>query len=180
MTDVERAELPMPDGSLMYGEAVFSDDHAYRYQLTRTWDTILPTICWDMLNPSKASAMINDPTLLRVVKFSQRWGYGRCILINAFAYCASDPRELRTADDPIGPDWVNWFYAALDASSTVMAAWGNNVPTRYGAHIYRMKRILWHYPNIYCLGRTKSGEPIHPLARGKCRVPDERLPVRFP
>lgn len=30
---------------------------------------------------------------------------------------------------------------------------------------------------LYCLGTTKDGQPIHPLARGKWRVPDDQQPI---
>ena len=39
------------------GAAWFSQDRAYRYALTRTWDMGAPVMTWIGLNPSTASAM---------------------------------------------------------------------------------------------------------------------------
>jgi hypothetical protein len=33
------------------------------------------------------------------------------------------------------------------------------------------------WPSIHVFGLTKSGAPIHLMARGKHRVPDDRMPV---
>jgi hypothetical protein len=33
------------------------------------------------------------------------------------------------------------------------------------------------WKRIYCFGTTSSGAPIHPLARGKHRIPDNAEPV---
>ena len=32
----------------------------------------------------------------------------------------------------------------------------------------------------FCLGRTLSGHPLHPMARGRHRVPDHARPIPFP
>ena len=32
---------------------------------------------------------------------------------------------------------------------------------------------------LYCLGKSKSGQPLHPMARGKWRVPNNQQPMLY-
>ncbi|MEL0599744.1 MAG: DUF1643 domain-containing protein [Planktothrix rubescens PR222] len=49
----------------------------YRYSLYRGWETNAPKrIAFVMLNPSRADATNDDPTLCRCISFARSWGYG--------------------------------------------------------------------------------------------------------
>src|SRR5262245_19133112 len=85
-------------------EALISPCGLYRYWLTRTWDNSLRRVCWVMLNPSTADAEQDDPTIRRCVGFARSWGAGGIIVVNLFAFRASDPKALLRAADPVGPD----------------------------------------------------------------------------
>ncbi|MCR9268190.1 MAG: DUF1643 domain-containing protein, partial [Alphaproteobacteria bacterium] len=54
----------------------------FRWSLTRGWGVGTGTVYWQCLNPSDADATRNDPSVLRMCAFSQRWGYRRMILGN--------------------------------------------------------------------------------------------------
>lgn len=55
-----------------------------------------------MLNPSKADASIDDPTLRRCISFAKFWDYGSLIVVNLFAFRTASPLELKKVDDPVG------------------------------------------------------------------------------
>jgi len=76
--------------------ALFSEDRKYRYRLWRKWDTAKPCILWIMNNPSIADDQFDDPTIRRVVKFSQSWGYGGVYIGNLSPYRATNPKELQS------------------------------------------------------------------------------------
>lgn len=67
----------------MQGGAVITGD--YRYLLWREWDISNKTVSFIMLNPSRADAQINDPTITRCINFALSWGYGRLEVVNLFA-----------------------------------------------------------------------------------------------
>ena len=76
----------------MQGGAVITGD--YRYLLWREWnsDRAVPrlqrdrqTVSFIMLNPSRADAEVNDPTITRCINFALSWGYGRLEVVNLFA-----------------------------------------------------------------------------------------------
>ena len=73
----------------------FSPDRVYRYTLLHSWaDMLSPelkTIAWIALNPSTADENQLDPTLRRIRVFSAAWGYNSFMMLNAFAFRATDP-----------------------------------------------------------------------------------------
>jgi len=60
----------------------------YRYQLERSWLPDGPRACWIMLNPSTATAEMNDPTIGRCVRFSSLWGMAGLTVVNLHAWRA--------------------------------------------------------------------------------------------
>lgn len=146
-----------------YRDALISDCGNYRYTLTRIWDRSLPVLVFSMLNPSKANALINDPTIVRCIDFAKRWGYGGIVVVNLFAWRATDPTELTRCADPIGPDNDRHLFAVTEGRD-VIAAWGASVP-KYWRHRpaavttqLRERGVALHH-----LGLTKDGHPRHPL-----------------
>jgi hypothetical protein len=80
------------------GDAVFSADGRYRYRLTRDLGG-KTTVTFIMLNPSTADANLDDPTIRRCKGFAKDWGYGRLIIVNLFAFRATDPRDMWKAHE---------------------------------------------------------------------------------
>jgi hypothetical protein len=147
-------------------EAAFSPDHVYRYALTRTWDPRVTVLPWVMLNPSTADAFRLDPTVTRCVDFSRRWGYGGLIVLNLYALRSTDSRALKTHPAPVGPDNRAVIAAVLEAlgwraPAEVVCAWGANASGGHAGYVLDMIRDAGHRP--VCLGRTRSGQPRHPL-----------------
>lgn len=138
----------------------------YRYSLERRLpDVVGPTLCWLMLNPSTADATRDDPTIRKVVGFTRRAGYGSALVVNLFAWRATDPRELR--DSPAeGARNRAAVIRAASVSDAVVCAWGATPWAREQA--VRVLRWLAARSGakkspLLCLGRTKHGAPRHPL-----------------
>lgn len=74
--------------------ATISECGRYRYRLTRRFADG-PCATFVMLNPSTADETIDDPTIRRCRNFAIREGCGGLVVVNLFAYRATDPR-LRT------------------------------------------------------------------------------------
>lgn len=93
--------------------------------------------------------------------------------------------------DPPGPEWALWreniniCILQINASKTHVAAWGNepvDYVRRFLQDLADASDCEWdeeEYPPVefLCLGKTLSGAPKHPLARGKHRVPSDFKPV---
>ncbi len=152
--------LSLPVGDR--GAALSACGH-YRYTLWRTWDESLPTVLFVMLNPSTADADVDDPTIRKCIGFAQRWGYGTLLVGNLYALRATDPRELDTADAPVGRDNTDALCRLAERADRIVAAWGAK-PNR-GRYAQREARALdtFYDRDVYALRLTKDGHPWHPL-----------------
>ncbi|SFJ07942.1 DUF1643 domain-containing protein [Jannaschia pohangensis] len=146
--------------------AIYSDDERYRYDLIRTWDTTGGRINFVMLNPSTATELANDPTVERCERRARALGYGAFRVTNIFAFRATDPRDMRSCEDPVGgvANDTAIVEAALWADR-VICAWGT-----HGAHLSRGVRVEAMLRakglSLMTLGLSKDGHPKHPLYIG--------------
>lgn len=141
--------------------ATISEDGRYRYDLGRRWDEG-PRVLWIMLNPSIADADIDDPTIRRCLGFTRAWGYGGLVVVNLFAMRATDPRELYTADDPVGPENDEYLRRHAAGAGLVVAAWGSH-GWLHGRDADVRKILDELNVTARCLGHTNAGAPRHPL-----------------
>jgi hypothetical protein len=90
--------------------------------------------------------------------FAQRWGFGGLDVVNLFGWRTHDPRQLRMADDPIGPRNDVVLRKVVRGAGQVVVAWGNA-----GRWMGRDAQVLTMLGATWCLGQTASGSPRHPL-----------------
>ncbi len=142
--------------------AVYSDCETYRYSLTREWDANGLRLTFVMLNPSTATEVQNDPTVERCERRARHLGFGAFRVTNIFAFRATDPRDMRSAADPVGPDNDAALRDAVDWADQVIAAWGTHGEHRgRGPHVATLLRGLGK--PLFHLGLSKAGHPRHPL-----------------
>ncbi|MBK5934676.1 hypothetical protein C8N32_103192 [Rhodovulum imhoffii] len=142
--------------------AVYSDCETYRYLLTRVWNPQGRRALFVMLNPSTATEVQNDPTVERCERRARALGFGAFRVTNIFAFRATDPKVMRAAPDPVGPQNDTAIVGSAPWADQIICAWGT-----HGAHLDRGPRVerllrttgqpLWH------LGLSKAGHPKHPL-----------------
>lgn len=152
------------DGEWGRATATFSPDRRYRYRLTRQWSTgdSPRFVNFVMLNPSTADAFALDPTNRRCVGFARDWGFDGLLTTNVFAWRSTDPRGLRDATDPVGPDNDTFLLDIARRAELVVAAWG--VHAALGGRGESVRRLLVGAgvePHVLRL--TKDGHPGHPL-----------------
>lgn len=148
------------------GTADFSPCKRYRYTLTRTIDPDLVgddprTIAFIGLNPSTATANTDDPTVRRCIGYAAREGFGSFVMLNAFGYRATDPKDMKAQADPVGPGNDAAIARVAADADLVVIAWGT-----HGTHHDRHDAVLAlldGYCKPVCLGTTKAGLPKHPL-----------------
>lgn len=147
----------------MQRDAVLSDCGAYRYRLTRTWDDRCRPLLYIMLNPSTADALVDDATIRVCIGRAQRLVCGGIIVVNLFAYRATQPHDMLLAADPVGPENDAHIHRALDDDpKMVIAAWGGN--GNYRGRAAKVKQLCGlRRVTLHCLGTTQDGQPRHPL-----------------
>lgn len=143
-------------------EAIYSSCQTYRYALTRIWHNESPRIALVMLNPSTASELRNDPTVARCEARARASGQGGFRVVNLFAFRATDPRDLKAAPDPCGPDADAALTEAALWADTILCAWGNH--GRYRQRDMQALALLRAAGKpLFHLGLTLQGQPRHPL-----------------
>lgn len=151
-------------------EAVYSDCERYRYLLTRVWASG-PKALFVMLNPSTATEVQNDPTVERCERRARALGFGAFRVTNIFAFRATDPRVMRAATDPVGPDNDAAILDSLPWADAVVCAWGNHgLHRERGRAVEAMLRSAG--ARLTHLGLTGQGQPRHPLYVGYDRQPE--------
>lgn len=146
--------------------ATISECERYRYALDRRVGPG-PALAWLMLNPSTASAFDDDPTIRKVKGFTARAGYGVAMVVNLFAWRATDPKDCRAnLSIAEGPENKGAIFQAVQMSDAVVCAWGAQPWARPQA--VRVLRWLdgWlegRPEKLLCIGTTADGSPKHPL-----------------
>jgi hypothetical protein len=153
----------------------------YRYTFGRVWNRALPLVVWVCLNPSTADTETDDQTTRKIRGFSERWGFGRFLLVNLYPMRATSPADLLAANEAMRFGLGDTHTAIISAAfgdavggimpgkagavGDVVFAWG-----AHGAHrTVRARRdevlALPRPPGlrVWCLGRCQNGEPRHPL-----------------
>jgi hypothetical protein len=173
-------------------EAKISPDGLYRFTLRRVWlrppECIGGSVMYIGHNPSTADAQVNDPTIRRMMDFAARWGYGRMSVVNLLPFRSPNPVAAH--------DWYNqkwpmedWFTGrgaagaflnnaktiAVEAEDAklVVACWGA-IAKDIGNLSDDIRMFCANTGiDLRVFGLTKEGFPVHPMARGIHRVPDD-------
>ena len=119
-----------------------------------------------MLNPSTADDFFDDATIRRCVGFAKRWGFSGLVVTNLFAYRATQPKDLMTlvgnnAGEAIGDENDAHLEREAKEAKAIICAWGDNcdvLPHR-DLDVIATLRIY----DLYCIRRTKKGNPCHPV-----------------
>lgn len=157
--------------------ANLSMDGMYRYRLVRRWAPGRGVIAFVMLNPSTADAVADDPTIRRCMGFARGFDCGGVDVVNLYAYRATQPVDLRRAMeqgvDVVGPWNTEFLDDAADRADALIVAWGA-VPAFAESRAAEVAARLAAKRELFCLGRTGSGQPRHPLF-----VVAEQRPVKW-
>lgn len=143
--------------------ATFSPCETYRYRLWRVWDPHKPQVSFVMLNPSKATHDILDPTVTRCIRRAQDWGYGGIQVVNLFGLRSTDPAALYQAVDPVGPGNFKAIVDAIRCTQISVCAWGRHGSLLTMGQIIRRRMNEFFPGRAHYLRLNQDGMPAHPL-----------------
>lgn len=144
----------------MKREAEFSDCRQYRYMLRIIWNPDLPVAAFIGVNPSTADEIVDDPTVRRCRGYAEAWECGGLVMLNLFAFRATDPRVMKAHPSPIGADnTIAHLKSRLsECKGPHIAAWGRN-----GSHLGRGAAVMAALDDLMCLSQNDDYSPCHPL-----------------
>jgi hypothetical protein len=102
----------------------------------------------DWLKPFGCDEQQLDPTLRRIRSFTHAMGYRRFVMLNLFAFRATQPRDMLAAPDPVGPDNDRWILNTCQEAAAVACGWGV-----HGSHQGRAGHVLELLAPV-CLARA--------------------------
>lgn len=171
-----KRSFPLPYG--VVGDATYGGpDDCYRYLAEYlkmpSGRTTLRTLMVVGMNPSTATELVFDPTVAKLWRLAQRWGFDRLIMTNTYAYRATHQMRLLEVENPIGPDNDWYLYNGALRASLLLMAYGT--PHHRSLHdrgpaVAEMLRARGH--KLHVLKLSKDGRPYHPLY-----LPDSLVPV---
>lgn len=175
---------------IIISEAVITPDNRHRYSLTRIWDKDKPMIMFIGLNPSRANAIKNDPTITRCINYAQRWryeettfeelmqngegykGYGGMCFANIYSFRTPyvkgpmHPKDIEEGWRPLIENLDVAYNGATDGYLRHMINESKTVVCCWGAWNFisdRVMQVLEMIPEPYCFGTNADGSPKHPL-----------------
>ncbi len=154
----DRAGLS-PDG--LTERYLYSGDMVFRYAFGRWWGDVdlATTAIWVLLNPATGDTERRPrPTLHRCIARSRDVGATGLVIVNLFAFRHTDPKQLRTAANAVGPANDDVLDRLTGAGMRTIVAWGS-----HGSLRGRSAQVGPLLTAPMCLGTTKGGEPRHPL-----------------
>lgn len=152
--------------------ADLSPDRRHRWSLWRVWDASLPRVAWIGLNPSTADADTDDQTIRRCRTMTRAWGGGSFVMLNLYAYRATDPRDLWAIADAelegleqpgtaVGRENDGVIRLHATGASRVIAAWGDFPRAR--PRVLEVAAMLHRAGvELQVLGLTAGDAPRHP------------------
>jgi len=182
--------LDLFGGDTLRRDATFAGDDC-RLSLTREWGPGR-SACFIGCNPSRAGKNVDDPTCIWWMKWGRALGFGRYDAVNLYPFISSSPAECRKRAEwhKNGLDWhardmmnlnVDVVAAAAKKAEMVIACWGaiawDAVWIDHVIEAVQSGEEPW--PDIYCFGRTATGAPMHPMARGRHRLPQDVEPMMW-
>lgn len=164
---------------LLGNDAYVSECGKYRYELQRHVGAGPFTYAFFGINPSTADAMKDDQTVRKWRGYSERNKVGRFIVGNVFSYRATDVKELgRTTDCLFGDDHWRIQEHIIRSADALVPCWGDRkkVPKHLHCWIDQLFDALcdqnYRYGTpLLCFGKTKDGDPKHPLTLGYDKDP---------
>lgn len=142
--------------------AAFTPDYQHRLALARVVSGQLVVeipLIWCMLNPSKAGAEESDATIRRLVGFTKRAGRSWFVVVNLRSGVSTVPSP-DVPDHVLNMGMIRRVLLELP-SSPIVLAWGNHA--KWFPHEAEKVERATIGRDVYCLGRTKDGEPRHPV-----------------
>lgn len=148
--------------------AIISPCGLFRYTLWRRFKEQRDGekhLLWGMANPSTADHTQNDATIDQVEFFSRREGAAIATVVNFAAFRTKNPKEMRAAADPFGPDNFQHILRCVENATVIVVAWGNIGEFKDAGRnlFYAIKSATMRRKPILCFGVTKKSQPRHPL-----------------
>lgn len=155
----------------------------YLWSFSRTWDG-RPRLLVVMFNPSTADHETDDPTIQQLCGIASHNGFGGVVVVHGIPLCSlylGDAIEMtrhaitgRKKDARMLQQNLEVIAAEVRRSGAVLIGWGalaRKCPEWFEQVLSTIRSSLPDCSALYCVEKTASGHPKHPMAKGTNSVP---------
>ena len=160
-----------------------------RLTLTRQWGGG-PRACVIGHNPSTADGLGDDPTSRWWNAWFQLFGFGGYVAVNLYPWRSANPADVYERVDGIdhgdygARDELHFWNLPIvveeaKKADQVFVCWGAIArDCMWLDHVIEeIQTGVAPHPDLWCWGKSASGAPKHPMARGKHRIPTNQKPI---
>lgn len=117
----------------------------YRYLLTKEWDTANKIATVVMYNPSEATCLMYDKTVMNVENYLKRKNFNKIIILNLFAIKGKKSSIVVKRNEEFEKENINYIKSYIEDAEEVYLAWGygkSNGPDYVKEKILEVERIV--------------------------------------
>jgi len=142
--------------------AVYSDDKKYRYILKKIWNEEMPKATFIGINPSDATELIMDKTVMNLTNYLINNNYGSVNIVNLFAYRDKVQKNLKLRSSEHEQENIEFIKEALNDSELTIIGWGRDAEknNKYKDTIIEVKEVLSGH-NVKCFKDKKGNINCH-------------------
>lgn len=128
-------------------KAIYSDDECYRYTLTKTWNKNKSKAIFIGINPSGATEVIMDKTVMNLMNYLIVHQYGEVEVLNLFAYRSKKQEELVLPDIEQNAINIEYIKKSINTADLIIVGWGRTAESKpkYRKTISDVKYLLKPY-----------------------------------
>jgi len=116
------------------------------------------------INPSRANAFEDDPTIKKLIRITKQLGYEGFYIANLYAHISPEPKDLSKLDDPVGEHNDKHLAKLIAKAKRVICMWGSkDIPGIKERTFLIKKMILDAGCKTQCFRTNRDGSPAHPL-----------------
>ena len=123
-----------------------------------------------LMNPRRTREVQRKKSIERCERRARMWGFAGIRIFNLYAFRATEPKDMKAAADPFGPENLDGLVKAIGSDRNIIAGWGAHGGYRNASSII-MAEVERVGRTVYCLEKTKAGQPKHPLYIGYDKTP---------
>lgn len=147
-------------------EAIFSDDHEYRYLLSKVWDKTKPIVTVISISPSTFHNVTCDTTTMLIQNNLEALDCGGMELVNLIAKVGVDAKRLKNLIDYIGDENDQYILESVKRTTLTVLAWGRITAMNKSFQIREAEvlELLEPYLNkVQIISDCEGRENLHPL-----------------
>lgn len=172
--------MPLRSVSIL-NRGVYSQDCRFRYSLIRCWNSRLAKLLFVMHNPSKASEVLNDETVMVCQNIAWLVGhstshngvstqliqqlpcFGSIRICNLYPAFATLQKDMEIPPDSVLYENDCQIKRACRWADRVICAWGKPKRVDRERCVKQVIRAETDLDSILCFGLTTNGNPRHPI-----------------